>query len=70
MVDAKVDRGTNTITIDAEHVSTVKVFLNDLLVDLDSARRQMIEIVSGYASFIDERQSDTSARMKSRPSSL
>jgi hypothetical protein len=34
-VDAVADRDANTITIDAEGISTVRVFFNDVLVDMD-----------------------------------
>lgn len=34
-VKAKIDRETNTVTIDAERVSLVRVFFNDVLFDLD-----------------------------------
>lgn len=34
-LEAKVDRETNTVTIDTENVVSINLFLNDVLVDLD-----------------------------------
>jgi len=41
-VDAKADRASNTITIDAQKVANVLVYLNDELVDLDKPVRFVI----------------------------
>lgn len=41
-VDAKVDRTSNTVTIDAQKIADVVIFLNDELVDLDKPVRFVI----------------------------
>jgi poly(3-hydroxybutyrate) depolymerase len=46
-IDAKVDRESNTITIDAAKTSSVKLYLNDLLVDLEDPERPLKVVVNG-----------------------
>lgn len=41
-IDAKADRASNTITIDAEKIADLVIFLNDELVDLDKPVRFVI----------------------------
>jgi len=41
-IDAKVDRAANTITIDAQKVSDLVIYLNDVLVDLDKPVRFLV----------------------------
>ena len=47
MVKAKIDRESNTVTIDAERVTRVRVFFNDVLFDLD---RPVKVVVNGVTS--------------------
>lgn len=41
-IDVSVDRASNTVTIDADAISTVTVYLNDRLVDMDAPVKLLI----------------------------
>lgn len=63
----KVDRATNTISLDSEYVYTYKIYLNDAIVDLDkeitivrngeaykfTAERTVVTLLDNYAQSLD-----------------
>ncbi|MCB9916536.1 MAG: hypothetical protein H6828_15530 [Planctomycetes bacterium] len=60
-IDAKVDRASNTLTIEAKGVTNVTVYFNDLMLDLDqpvkvmlNGRESMVEIPRNFSSLMQQ----------------